>query len=199
VLKRAARTSTMCGLLLVSAFAALLAPPLHAADSTSAKKAAKQQDIREMSQKTLAQLYAANPGAKAVIEKSIGYAVFSNFGLKLLIAGSNNGTGIAVNNHTKSETFMKMIALQAGFGLGVKKFRVVFVFDSRSAFNNFVNSGWQLGGQSTLAAKNGSKGAAMAGAIAVSDGVWMYQLTESGLAAEITATGTKYFKDNSLN
>jgi hypothetical protein len=33
----------------------------------------------------------------------------------------------------------------------------------------------------------------------VAEGVWMYQLTDSGLAAEITAKGTKYYQDTDLN
>ena len=39
----------------------------------------------------------------------------------------------------------------------------------------------------------------MAGAVSVADGVWMYQLTETGLAVDISATGTKYYKDDDLN
>jgi hypothetical protein len=62
-----------------------------------------------------------------------------------------------------------------------------------------VNSGWQFGGQATAAAKNGDKGAAMVGASSVSDGVWMYQLTDKGLALELTAKSTKYYKDDDLN
>jgi hypothetical protein len=50
-----------------------------------------------------------------------------------------------------------------------------------------------------LAAKTGDEGGAMAGAVAVSDGVWMYQLTDKGLAVEISATGTEYYKDDDLN
>lgn len=92
-----------------------------------------------------------------------------------------------------------MLEVQAGLGFGVKKFRVVFVFDNEKVLNNFVNSGWQFGGQSTAAAKTGSKGGAMAGAASVSDGIWMYQLTDKGLAAEITAKSTKYSKHNDLN
>jgi lipid-binding SYLF domain-containing protein len=106
---------------------------------------------------------------------------------------------MAVDNKTKRETFMKMIEVQAGLGMGVKKFRVIFLFDNPKAFNDFVNSGWQFGGQTTAAAKNGDKGEAMAGAISVSDGVWMYQLTDKGLALEITAKSTKYYKDDDLN
>jgi hypothetical protein len=62
-----------------------------------------------------------------------------------------------------------------------------------------VNSGWELGGQATAAAKNGDKGASMEGAASVADGVWMYQLTDKGIALEITAKGTKYYKDGDLN
>jgi lipid-binding SYLF domain-containing protein len=76
-------------------------------------------------------------------------------GVKILFAGSGNGMGVAVNNRTKHETFMKMIEVQAGLGMGVDKFRVVFLFDNKQAFDGLVNSGWEFGGQSTAAAKNG--------------------------------------------
>ena len=152
-----------------------------------------------MAQDTLQRLYKADPKTKAAIAGAAGYAVFSNMGVKILVAGSGKGQGIAVNNKSKNESFMKMIELQAGLGFGVKKFRVIFVFDNEKALNSFVNSGWELGGQSTVAAKTGDKGVAMAGAVSVSDGVWMYQLTDKGVAVEITAKSTKYYKDDDLN
>ncbi len=167
----------------------------HAAD----EKAKNQDEVRSAAQKTLQQLYKRAPNAKAAIEKAAGYAVFTNIGVKILVAGSGKGRGLAVNNTTKKETFMKMIELQAGLGLGVKKFNVVFVFDNDKVFNSFVNSGWQFGGQVTAAAKTSKEGGAMSGAASVSDGVWMYQITEKGLAAEITAKSTKYRKDDDLN
>jgi hypothetical protein len=37
------------------------------------------------------------------------------------------------------------------------------------------------------------------GALSVSPGVWMYQLTDKGLALEATAKGTKYWKNSDLN
>jgi len=39
----------------------------------------------------------------------------------------------------------------------------------------------------------------MQGAASVSDGIWMYQLTDKGVASEITAKSTKYSKDKDLN
>jgi lipid-binding SYLF domain-containing protein len=181
---------------MTAALLCALAITVFASDS---KKEDKQNATRQMAQDTLQRLYTAEPKAQPIVEHAAGYAVFSNLGVKILIAGSGNGQGLAVNNKSKQETFMKMIEIQGGLGMGVKKFRVVFVFDNQNAFNSFVNSGWQFGGQTTAAAKAGGKGAAMAGAVSVSDGVWMYQLTDAGLALEITAKGTKYYKNNDLN
>jgi len=43
------------------------------------------------------------------------------------------------------------------------------------------------------------EGAALAGAMSIKPGVWLYQLTDDGLALELTAKGTKYYKDDNLN
>jgi lipid-binding SYLF domain-containing protein len=153
-----------------------------------------------MTQDTLTRLYKAEPPAKAAVDNAYGYAVFSNMGVKILFGGSGNGRGMAVDNKTKQQTYMKMFEIQAGLGMGVKKFRVVFIFDNKKAFDSFVNSGWQFGGQTSAAAKTSpDKGGAMQGAVSVSDGVWMYQLTDKGLALEITAKSTKYSRDDDLN
>jgi hypothetical protein len=55
------------------------------------------------------------------------------------------------------------------------KFREVFAFDNERALDSFIGSDWQFGRQSTAALKTENKGGSMAGAAAVSDGVWMYQ------------------------
>jgi lipid-binding SYLF domain-containing protein len=94
---------------------------------------------------------------------------------------------------------MKMVEIQAGLGLGVKKFRLVWVFEKEADLNAFVNSGWELGAQTTAAAKAAGKGEAFAGATSIKPGVWLYQLTDDGLALELTAKGTKYYKDSDLN
>jgi hypothetical protein len=56
-----------------------------------------------------------------------------------------------------------------------------------------------LGGQTSAAAKLGDEGGAFAGAMSVSPGIWLYQLTDDGLALELTGKGTKYYKDDDLN
>jgi hypothetical protein len=43
------------------------------------------------------------------------------------------------------------------------------------------------------------QGTQFSGAAAVSPGVYLYQLTQSGLSATLTVGGTKFFKDSDMN
>jgi len=148
-----------------------------------------------MANETIARLYKVQPSAKKAVSYSAGYAVFSNFGMKIFLAGDGFGEGIAVNNKTKKETFMKMVEMQVGFGMGVKKFRLVWVFENQKVLGDFINSGWEFGGQATAAAQASGQGESFAGAMSIYPGVWLYQLTDDGLALELT----EYYKDSNLN
>jgi len=156
-------------------------------------------EVRKAADQALAAVYKAEPKARGAVESAAGYAAFSNFGMKVLVAGSGTGKGVAVNNKTKAVTYMRMAELQAGVGFGVKKFHLVWVFENADALAKFVNSGWEIGGQATASAKSGEKGAAYQGAVSVSPGVWLYQVSGDSLALELTAKGTKYYKDSDLN
>ena len=162
-------------------------------------KEEKQAEARKKASATLQRLYKAQPSAQAAIKTAAGYAVFNSGGAKILVAGAGRGSGIAVDNASQKVIYMKMREVQAGFGMGVKKFSTIFVFETKDALQRFTGSGWEFGGQTTAAAKSGGGGGSLQGAASVSPGVWMYQLTDKGLALELTAKGTKYFKDDDLN
>lgn len=159
----------------------------------------QREDILKTSTTTLKALYQAQPKAKELIEKSVGYATFSNFGMKILIAGGGTGSGVVIPRDGAKPIYMNMAEVQAGLGLGIKSFQNIFVFQTQAAMNDFVNSGWTFGGQVTAAAKYENNGDAYQDAATVAPGVLMYQLTDSGLAAEITGKGTKYYKNTDLN
>ncbi len=178
---------------------ALIAAGCQSKPKSDEDKMSMQSDVRKMASNTLDRLYTVQPKAKAVVEGSAGYAVFSNFGMKILLAGGGSGEGLAVDTAVKQETFMRMAEVQVGLGMGVNKFSLVWVFETKEAFDNFVSKGWEFGGQASAAAKAGDQGGSLQGALAVSPGVWLYQLTDTGLALELTAKGTKYYKDDGLN
>lgn len=172
---------------------------LSAVTAVAESKQEKQAKARKKAHETLQRLYKAKPAAEAAIKRAAGYAVFNSGGAKILVAGAGKGNGIAVHNGTQTVTYMKMREIQAGLGMGVKKFSTIFVFENADALEKFINSGWEFGGQTTAAAKAGDGGGSLQGAVSVSPGVWMYQLTDKGLALELTGKGTKYFKDDDLN
>ncbi len=184
--------------MLVVALAAVAAAGLAAAPA-QASKSKDQSNVKKKVNDALAALYKAQPSAKKAVQGAYGYAVFSNFGMKILVAGSGTGKGIAFNNKTSKQTYMKMVEVQAGLGIGVKKFNLIWVFNTKAAFDQFVNSGWTVGGQANASAKYDDKGGAYQGAVAIAPDVWLYQMTDKGLAAELTVKGTKYYKDDDLN
>jgi lipid-binding SYLF domain-containing protein len=179
----------------------LLGITLLSAGFASAKDSPDQQreKIRKMAASTLTDLYKLQPESRAAIQKSAGYAVFNNTGTNLLLLSTARGAGVAVTSNTKKETFMKMISVGAGLGVGVKDYRVIFVFETEPALATFLDSGWDASGQADAAAKVKDSGGAYSGAASVSPGVWVYQITKNGLALQLTLQGTKYSKDKDLN
>jgi lipid-binding SYLF domain-containing protein len=155
--------------------------------------------VREMTQDALATLYEITPGTRRTVENAAGYAVFSTFGVKLFFAGGTTGKGMVVNKRTNRQTFMKMVQVQGGLGFGVNQNRLIFVFTNEQALRNFINQGWEFGGQANLSAMASGQGTQFSGAAAISPGVYLYQLTQTGLAATLTVGGTKFFKDGDLN
>ena len=167
--------------------------------ASAASPEEKRAEVRKMRGETLAKLYRVHPLAKSEISKAVGYAVFSNIGVNLILLSAAGGSGLAHNNRIGKDIYMKMVSGGFGFGLGVKDFRGIFVFSTDKAFKQFVESGWAADLQADAAAKSGDKGGSAAGAITVAPGMDLYQLTENGLALQATIQGTKYYKDDELN
>jgi len=142
-------------------------------DSHAQKKA----NIRQQRDEMLAQLYAANPEMKKVVQKAAGYATFKQVNVNLLLLATANGYGVLVDNKSKKEIFMRMGSLGGGVGAGVKDVRVIFVFHDPKVMKQFVEEGWQFGGQADAAAK--------------------YQ--DTGVSAEQNVRGNVSFRDGAVN
>lgn len=154
--------------------------------------------IQRMRQEVLSDLYQAHPAAQNEIASAPGYAVFSNRNVNIIFASGALGYGVAVDNATGASTYMRMAEGGIGLGLGVTDFRAVYVFTKRHIMDRFVDQGWQFGADADAAAKASEKGGAVGGELLL-DGIKVYQMTEAGLALQVTVKGTKYWKDSELN
>ncbi|MDP3266911.1 MAG: hypothetical protein Q8M39_08795 [Sulfuricurvum sp.] len=159
----------------------------------------KRAERLKISNETLQLLFKHAPEAKSMIAGSYGYAAFSNVGVNLILLSAEGGRGMAHVNATGKNTYMNMASGGVGFGLGIKDFRAVFIFENKAVFDQFVNEGWEANAQADAAAKLSEKGAAYGAAITVAPGIRLYKLTQNGLALQATIQGTKYWKDDELN
>lgn len=172
---------------------------LSACVSTSNNSPAqKRAEIQKMSLQVLAKVYKENPRIRTEVNKAAGYAVFSNAQINLLFVSAGGGYGVVHNNNSAKNTYMNMGEAGVGFGLGVKDFRVVFVFHTKAALNKFIADGWSVGVEADAAAKTSDKGDATSAGMTLGD-ISVYQLTESGLALQAMIKGTKYWSNDELN
>ncbi len=182
-------------LLALPAAAGLFSPK---GDSVQEKRAKVKKDRDEI----LAKLYSEYPDTKNKIKNAVGYATFNNMNMNLFLLSTGHGYGMVVDNKTGKETYMAMGSLGGGLGLGVKDLRAVFIFKNADTMNQFVNSGWQFGGQTDATAKAGDKGGGRAKEAGIDTGAnvfEIYQMTENGVSLQATIAGTKYWKDKKLN
>ena len=176
---------------------------LNSAFLTSAqdneKKKKKQAKVLEMKDKALADLVKGKPEVASEINNAPGYAVFDNNGIHLLLLATSRGNGVVVSNNGGAPYFMKMRTVGAGPGLGVKDYRVIFVFKTAAALNKFKDGGWDTTAEADAAAKTkDSGGAASATGSSVGD-TQIYTITKKGVALQATLGGTRFSKDGDLN
>ena len=170
--------------------------------TTTAFAATVQEQRQETRQKvatTLNKLYERKPSARTALKNAEGYAVFVRYGVKLGIIGDAHGRGLAHNNKTGEDIFMRMKEFQAGLGVGAKDYALIFAFIDKTAWNKFTSSKWSFGGQADVAADDGVNGGAFEGAVQAVPGIFVYQMTTKGLAVELSLKGTNYYRDKKLN
>lgn len=151
------------------------------------------------SNETLEFLYKYAPEARTMVRHSYGYATFSNVGVNLVLLSAEGGVGMAHCKSTGVNTYMNMGSGGLGFGLGVKEFRAVFLFENKRVYDRFVNFGWEANAQIDVAVKYKDNGDSINAAETVAPGIRLYKLTQNGLALQATVQGTKYWRDKELN
>ena len=185
---------------LIAAFAAIVlilptTSSLSAEESwKSLKRESKRMKIDETAQETLNTLFETSPKAENLYEISYGWAVFDNLKLAFGFSGGG-GNGVAKVRESGEKTYMQMGTAGIGIGLGINKYQVVFLFQDSRTFRNFVETGWQA--DATASAVAGQTGAEAK--TDFSNGLAIYQITDTGLMAHADIAGTKYWKNNKLN
>ncbi len=164
------------------------------AEWNAQKVEAKRSQIDATAGAALDKLLKENANAKELYDKAYGWAAFDNLKLGFFFSGGG-GKGVAVDKKTNKRTYMDMGSAGFGLAFGGKKYEVVFLFQTKAAFDAFVDKGWQAQGSAS-----GTAGTAQGGAqTAFVNGMAIYQIGSAGLMANVDLTGSKYFKSKDLN
>jgi lipid-binding SYLF domain-containing protein len=155
-------------------------------------------DILETRDDVIRQLIAQGPDVLEDIEEAAGYAVFSSTGVNLVFVAAGGGRGVAHDNKTGRDFFMRMAKGGLGVGLGVKDFYGVFVFHERAALELFIDRGWDFSGEADAEAKSAKGGASVDGVVN-GNAVSAYVLTDSAFTLQASLQGTKYWPYKRLN
>ena len=168
--------------------------PVHpTATLTPAEKQAERDARLKLAAEGLEKLYAAQPDARAVVEKGAGYAVFDVTAIYALLLVGQKGKGVLFDNGTKKPTYM--LSARAGTGPGIGKQRVfqIFIFKSKGAMEQFVLAGG-LGGDISASVSTGTDG----GVRSFNPQIDIYQISVSGMALQASWGGTAYTVDSDL-
>jgi len=164
------------------------------AEWNAQKVEAKRSQIDATAGAALDKLLKENANAKELYDKAYGWAAFDNLKLGFFFSGGG-GKGVAVDKKTNKRTYMDMGSVGFGLAFGGKKYDVVFLFQTKAAFDAFVEKGWEAQGSASGTAGK-AQGGAQTGFV---NGMAIYQISSTGLMANVDLTGSKYFKSKDLN
>ena len=160
--------------------------------------AERRKEVMKMHDNALEELYARDPIAKEKIDAAAGHGVFSNIGTNLLLVTTEGGYGVTVDHKTGEKVYMKMAGAGLGIGIGAKDTRLIFIFQSKLALDEFVSGSWSAGADADAAAKVADAGGEQSVTAKTGD-VEIYTITRNGLALSATINGTRFYRDNYLN
>lgn len=149
-----------------------------------------------MAEHTLERLLKEQPGSRALLDRSAGYAVFDKREASFYVV-AGYGRGVAVNRETGAHTYMKMATTGAGlsFGLGGFASQLVILFENGAELERFIAEG--LDATAAIDAMAGEQKEQLA--LRFNEGKAVFVLTGKGWKVAAKLTGSRYWPDDELN
>jgi len=192
---RGLKLGTMAlGLVLLLSGSTVWAQGAGSDDWREVEKESKRLRRDEIADQALQKLLASSIKADTLYEKAYGWAAFRTVKAAFVFSGGG-GNGVAVDKETGERFYMKMATAGVGFGIGGQSYDLIFLFQDKGSFYNFVENGWQAdAGAQAVAGAEGANAQTT-----FTNGIAIYQLTKGGLMASADIAGTKYWKNKKLN
>jgi len=159
----------------------------------------KRDYVDRMTREALEAFYAEKPDLREDVRSAPGYGLFSSIGTNIIFVATEGGHGKVHNNNTGRDTYMKVAGGGVGLGLGAKDYKMLMIFRTEFAMQDFIANGWSAGAEADATAKSGDQGGEASAESNIEDDIVIHTLTENGLALSATIGATKFYRDSELN
>lgn len=161
--------------------------------------AEKRDYVDRMTREALGAFYTQKPSLRDDVRNAPGYGMFSSIGTNLIFLATEGGHGKVHNNETGEDTYMKVAGGGVGIGLGVKDYKMLMIFKTEYAMQDFIANGWSAGAEADAAVKSGDQGREASAESNLANDIVVHTLTENGLALSATIGASKFYRDDELN
>ena len=147
------------------------------------ERSAVRAEVDQVANETIEQLLALDPLLEAEFESSAGYFAARVGTTKLPLLGGGYGLGVAFDKLNATRTYLNVTRFDLGAGLGIGGYRVLVLFETRKALDDFVKNGWKSGvGAESRMGQRGKSTLVSSGS-----GFTAYAVGDSGAALTATA------------
>ena len=134
-----------------------------------------------------------------LLDNCYGYCIMGGSETTLALIGIGRGRGIAVNNVTGEQVFMRMKNINLSFGGGSEEFAWVFILKDKAAWDKFLSGDMKYSTECVAALSDGKHLGAWEGTSFGGNGIKLYQMTTKGWALAGKVRAVSVYKDRKLN
>jgi lipid-binding SYLF domain-containing protein len=178
-----ARLMRICSALPVGFLGALATLLVGCATSPPQDPDQQRAELDAMADETVEALIEAQPSARDVLDRSLGYVVIDMRVTKIPMIGAGNGLGVVVDRRTDTRAYLKVTRFDIGGGWGAQHFKVIVVFEDGKLLDRAKSGAWHYEAGAEVAAGTTSVDGT---AQTASKGFQAYRLAEGGAAAPVT-------------
>ena len=149
--------------------------------------------IAELERSALADLMDQHPESRAVLDRSVGYAILAKAVTKVPVFGAGDGLGVAVDTRSGERTYLRVGRFDVGGGLGARRYRLVMIFTEPEPLAKLRSGKLELnvGAEASAGRGDTSTGSGEKDASGTK-GYVVYRLADEGLSATWTVSITRY-------
>jgi len=160
-----------------------------ACSSTPTGEPVTYEELDAMGAAAIARLVEIQPDTRAAIDDSKGYMVIDMTMTKIPMVGSGGGLGVVVDKRDGTHSYIKVSQFEVGGGVGVRKFKVVVLFEDASLIDKVTAGNWHYDAGAEAGAGEQTAGTSAGGR--AGKGYRAYRLSEGSLVVAVTVRAAR--------